>query len=158
MKAKYLKDRAAKIEAGIREGHRERHGTIRLANRGSHAKVLLGLDNVGVATPVGQPLFRIEKLHVFQGDRIVLLGANGAGKSRLVALIHRAMSGEAVDGVKATPSLVLGYLDQALSHLPVRETPQAFLSSRFRLADQRAAGLWRKRAFRSRSRGGRSGN
>jgi len=141
VKAKYLKDRAARIETNVREGHRERHGEIRLANRGSHAKVLVGLDNVAVATPDGTPLFRIDKLHVFQGDRIVLLGHNGAGKSQLVRLIHRAMTGTEVPGVRVTPSLVLGYMHQALGELPTRETAEAFLSTRFRLPDQRVASL-----------------
>ena len=141
VKAKYLKDRAARIEAGVREAHRERSGEIRLANRGSHARVLLGLENVEVTTPDGVGLFRIDKLHLFQGDRIVLLGANGAGKSQLVKLIHRAMTGEEVPGVRTTPSLVLGYMDQALSMLPVRETAEDFLSTRFRLPDQRVKSL-----------------
>lgn len=141
VKAKYLKDRAAKIEAGVREAHRERSGEIRLANRGSHAKVLVGLEDVTVTTPKGDALFRIDKLHIFQGDRIVLLGANGAGKSQLVTLIHRAMTGEDIDGVRATPSLVLGYMDQALSQLPGRESAEAFLSTRFRLPDQRVKSL-----------------
>ena len=141
VKAKYLKDRAARIEAGVREAHRERSGEIRLANRGSHARVLLGLENVEVTTPDGVGLFRIDKLHLFQGDRIVLLGANGAGKSQLVKLIHRAMTGEEVRGVRTTPSLVLGYMDQALSMLPVREAAEDFLSTRFRLPDQRVKSL-----------------
>lgn len=147
VKAKYLKERAAKIEAGIREGHRERSGEIKLANRGSHVRVLLGLEQVEVTTPQGAALFRIDKLHVFQGDRIVLLGANGTGKSQLIKLIHRAMTGAEVPGVRATPSLVLGYMDQALSMLPTKETADGFLSVRFKLPDQRVAGLLASAGF-----------
>ena len=141
VKAKQLKDRAAKIEGAVREGHRERSGEIRLANRGIHAKVLLGIENVIVATPPGAPLFKIDKLHVFQGDRIVLLGANGAGKSQLVKLIHRAMTGEALVGIKVTPALVLGYTDQEMSQLPARGSPAEFISTRFRLPDTRVTSL-----------------
>jgi ATPase subunit of ABC transporter with duplicated ATPase domains len=141
VKAKQLKDRAAKIEGAVREGHRERSGEIKLANRGIHAKVLIAVENVTVATPTGTPLFRIEKLHVFQGDRIVLLGPNGAGKSQFVKLIHRAMAGEALAGIKVTPSLVLGYTDQEMSQLPVKGSPQEFISSRFRLPDNRVTSL-----------------
>ncbi len=141
VKAKQLKDRAAKIEGAVREGHRERSGEIRLANRGTHAKVLLGIENASVATPTGVPLFRIDKLHVFQGDRIVLLGPNGAGKSQMVGMIHRAMTGTEVQGVKVTPSLVLGYTDQEMSQLPAKGSPQEFISTRFRLPDNRVTSL-----------------
>jgi ATPase subunit of ABC transporter with duplicated ATPase domains len=141
IKAKYLKERAAKIEGAVRDEHRERSGEIRLANRGIHAKVLVAVENITVATPTGTPLFKIEKLHVFQGDRIVLLGANGAGKSQFVKLIHRAMTGTAEQGIKVTPSLVLGYADQDMSQLPVKGSPQEFISSRFRLPDNRVTSL-----------------
>jgi ATPase subunit of ABC transporter with duplicated ATPase domains len=141
VKAKQLKDRAQKIEANVRDGHRERSGQIRLANSGVHAKVLVAIENLTVTTPADVPLFRIDKLHVFQGDRIVLLGPNGAGKSQLVKLIHRALNGEAVPGMKVTPSLVLGYTDQDLSQLPTRGSPQEFISTRFRLPDSRVTSL-----------------
>ena len=91
VKAKQLKDRAAKIEEAARPVHKERSGEIRLANSGTHAKVLVAVENLTVTTPPGDPLFRIEKLHIFQGDRIVLLGRNGAGKSQFVKLLHRAI-------------------------------------------------------------------
>jgi ATPase subunit of ABC transporter with duplicated ATPase domains len=141
VKAKQLKDRAAKIEGAVREGHRERPGEIRLANRGIHAKVLVSIEGVAVTTPSDVPLFRIEKLHVFQGDRIVLLGANGTGKSQMVKLIHRAMTGEATPGVKVTPSLVLGYADQDMSQLPVKGSPEEFIGTLFKLPDQRVVSL-----------------
>jgi ATPase subunit of ABC transporter with duplicated ATPase domains len=141
VKAKYLKERAAKIESAVREEHRERPGEIRLANRGIHARVLVAIEDVTVATPAGAPLFRIDKLHVLQGDRIVLLGANGAGKSQLIKLIHRAMTGSAVPGIKVTPSLVLGYADQDMSQLPTDGSPFEFISTQFRLPDRRVTAL-----------------
>jgi ATPase subunit of ABC transporter with duplicated ATPase domains len=141
VKAKQLKDRAARIEATARPAHRDRHGDIRLANRGTHAKVLLSVDNVTVATPAGAPLFRIDKLHVFQADRIVLLGMNGTGKSQFVKLVHRAVRGGEVPGISVTPSVVLGYADQLMTQLPEREAPRDFISWRFRLPDQRVTSL-----------------
>jgi ATPase subunit of ABC transporter with duplicated ATPase domains len=141
VKAKYLKDRASRIEGTVREGHRERPGEIRLANRGIHARVLISLEEQTVATPAGAPLFRIEKLHLFQGDRIVLLGANGTGKSQLVKLIHRALEGAPVTGIKVPPSLVLGYADQEMTQLPATGSPFDFIAGRFRLSDQRATAL-----------------
>src|SRR6185503_12677813 len=83
-KSMQLNDRAERIEQRLTPGHVERSGDIRLANRGTHARVLIQLDDVAVSTPDGSPLFRTGKLTVLQGERIVLLGLNGVGKSQLV--------------------------------------------------------------------------
>ena len=142
VKTKQLRERAAKIEDAVRPTHKDRSGEIRLANRGTHAKLLVGIENVTVTTPPGEALFRIEKLHIFQGDRVVLLGRNGAGKSQLVKLIHRAMTQpDSVPGIKVTPSLLLGYTDQDMSQLPVRDTPENFISVGFKQPDARVRSL-----------------
>ena len=141
VKTKQLKARADRIEQAVLETHKERSGEIRLANRGTHAKLMVGLDSVDVTTPTGQKLFRIDKLHIFQGDRIVLLGRNGAGKTQLIRLLHRAITGAEVAGVRVTPSLVLGYTDQDMSQLPADDTPDNFISAAFNLPDARVRAL-----------------
>ena len=78
--------------------------------------MLITLDDAAVETPDGTLLFRTGKRHICQGDRIVLLGRNGVGKSRFVTLIRNAIAEpDTVQNVKVTPSTVLGYSDQALS-------------------------------------------
>ena len=140
VKAKQLKDRAAKIEAGAAELHKERSGEIRLGNAGTHAKVLVAVENVTVSTPVGKALFTVQKLHLFQGDRVVLLGRNGAGKSQFVKLLHRAMIGETIPGIRIATSLSLGYTDQDMSQLPAKGTPFDFIAG-FGQGDQRTKAL-----------------
>lgn len=140
-KTKQLKDRASKIEERAVETHKERSGEIRLSNRGTHAKLLIGIENVTVSTPVGTPLFKIDKLHIFQGDRIVLLGRNGTGKSQFVKLLNRAIVQGGVEGIKVTPSVVLGYTDQDMSQLPDKVTPEAFIGETFKLPDARVRSL-----------------
>ncbi len=140
-KSKQLNARAEAIEEALRPVAAVRAGEIRLASRGTHAKVLISLDNAPVATPDGRVLFHTGKLKIFQHDRIVLLGENGVGKSRLVHLLRRAIGGEAVPGLTASPSLVLGYLDQMMSHLPAADTPHGFIAGAFRLGDQRSLSL-----------------
>jgi len=72
----------------------------------------------------------------------VLLGKNGTGKSQLVKLVHRAMTDqEGVPGIRVTPSLVLGYTDQDMSQLPVKETPDSFISVTFKQPDARVRSL-----------------
>ena len=144
VKTKQLRQRADRLEDAAKPAHQERSaGSIRLANRGTHAKILVTLDDVQVETPDGTPLFRTGKRWICQGDRIVLLGENGAGKTRLVNLIRTAIEdpARAPETLKATPSLVLGYSDQAFAGLSDKETPLAALSRRFSLSDPKVRSL-----------------
>lgn len=141
-KAKQLNQRAAAIEDSLRPTVQVRSGDIRLANRGTYAKVLLKLDDCAVTTPTGQRLFRTGVLTIFQGDLVVITGDNGVGKSQFVQQLRRAMlDGEAIPGMTVNPSVVVGYLDQLMSHLPDAETPFGFISERFRPGDQRCISL-----------------
>ncbi|KQU81732.1 ABC transporter [Ensifer sp. Root31] len=144
IKTKQLRQRADRLEDAAKPAHQERSaGVIRLANRGTHAKILVTLDDIRVETPDGTPLFRTGKRWICQGDRIVLLGENGAGKTRLVNLIRTAIEEpeRGPETLKATPSLVLGYSDQALAGLSDKETPLVALSRRFSLGDQKVRSL-----------------
>ena len=136
-KSKLLRERAAALEQTLTSVHTERSGDIRLANRGTHAKVMLALAGVDVRTPDGRTLFRIGKLDVFQQDRIAILGRNGVGKSQFVRLLRGALTGDDVPGLRASPSIVLGYVDQLMSHLSDTATPHGFISDAFRPGDQR---------------------
>src|SRR5712671_6974139 len=143
-KTKQLKQRAEKLEDAAKPAHLERSaGTIRLANRGTHAKVLVTLDEATAETPDGRLLFRTGKQFICKGDRIVLLGPNGAGKTRLLTMLRAAVDNPDVAqaGIKATQSLVLGYCDQALAGLDDTETPMRAIVRRFDVGDQRARTL-----------------
>ena len=141
VKSKYLRDRAAKIEAAVLSVHKERSGEIRLGNSGAQARVMLAIENVDVTSPVGDKLFRIDKLHVFQGDRLVILGRNGTGKSQFIGLVHRAMTGTDAPGIRVSPQVVPGYVDQAMSFLPSRQSPLGYITGRFDQGDQRSKAL-----------------
>ena len=144
VKTKQLKQRAEKLEDAARPAHLERSaGVVKLANRGTHAKVLVTLEDAPVTTPDGTLLFRTGKQWIRQGDRVVLLGRNGTGKTRLVNMVRRAVLApdNTVEGVKATPSLVLGYGDEALSDLLDSVTPPCVVSKVFELGEQRARTL-----------------
>ncbi|MBI1197465.1 MAG: ATP-binding cassette domain-containing protein [Phenylobacterium sp.] len=142
-KTKQLKQRAEKLETAARPAHRERSaGAIRLDHRASQAKVLMSFDDAPVETPDGALLFKTGKLFILQGDRVVLLGANGAGKTRMMRLARAAIEGRSPTPlVKATPSLVLGYGDQGLADLDGDDTPLAAITRPFDVGDQRARAL-----------------
>lgn len=144
VKTKQLKERADKLEGAAKPAYQERSaGAIRLTNSGTHAKVLVTLENVEVCTPDGRLLFKTGQQFIRQGDRIVLLGGNGAGKSSFINLLRGAI--ERPDhrdtGIKATPSLVLGTIDQGLSNLQASDTPMEAIVNRYDIGDQKARTL-----------------
>ncbi len=136
-KTKQLKDRADKIEEAARPGFMDRSaGAIKLGNSGTHAKALVTLDDVPVCTPDGGLLFKTGKLWIERGDRVVLLGRNGAGKTQMVKAVQAAFGGAGV--IKVAPSVVLGYSDQGLAQVADRDTPAEVISERFDVGDQAA--------------------
>lgn len=123
IKTKQLTERAARIEASARPAHREvSAGAIRLANSGTHAKALITLNDAQIETPDGRALFRTGQKWIEKGDRVVLLGANGAGKTQAIGAVLAAIRGGA-GAIRAAPSLALGYCDQMLAQLPAQATP-----------------------------------
>ena len=137
-KTKQLTERASKLEAAARPAFQEKSaGEIRLINSGTHAKALVTLNDVAVATPDGHSLYSTGQKWISQGDRVVLLGANGAGKTQLVQLIQKAFSDPEAQ-VKCAASLVPGYSDQHLSHLSHALTPMETVTTEFDIGDQRA--------------------
>ncbi|MCX8508707.1 MAG: ATP-binding cassette domain-containing protein, partial [Rhodobacteraceae bacterium] len=85
VKTRQLKDRAERIEAAARPAHRDGSaGAIRLSNSGSHAKALVTLAEAVITTPDGRALFSTGQKWIERGDRVVLLGANGTGKTRMI--------------------------------------------------------------------------
>ncbi len=142
VKTKQLRERAERIEAAARPAHREASaGRIMLAESGTEARVLLALRDLAVTAPGGKPLFTMGKLWVHPGDRVVLLGRNGAGKSCLLQLLTRAMRGEAHEGLRLNPSIIPGICDQSLSHLRPEETLQGAIADRFGVGEQRIRSL-----------------
>lgn len=130
-KQKQLRERAESIEEEVDALHSERAGEIRLAEGTTHAKSLVRIKDVPVSTPDGRLLFRIDTLEILQGERVVVLGRNGTGKSTLVRLLRGALVEKLeYEGIRVTPSLVTGYLDQALSDVPMDRTPFEHISGR----------------------------
>ncbi|CAN1557769.1 Uup ATPase components of ABC transporters with duplicated ATPase domains [Paracoccaceae bacterium] len=137
-KTKQLTDRAAKIEAAAVPGFKARSaGEIRLETSDAHARALIHVSACDVTAPDGRRLFRCPELWISPGERVVLMGANGAGKSRFLGLVAVALRGE-VGPIRAAPSVVAGVADQGLTGLDPKATPHGMITARFDLGDQAA--------------------
>ena len=138
VKTKQLSDRADRLEDSARPLVTERSaGSIRLTNSGTHAKALVTIRDMAVATPDQRVLFRSGQFWIENGDRVALLGANGTGKTRLVARIRAAIQGEDTD-IRPAASLRLGYSDQALAQLDGFASPWEAVKASADIADQLA--------------------
>lgn len=142
VKTRQLKARADRIEAAARPAARaETAGRIRLGESDARSKVLVAFDDVEITAPDGRRLYNTGRLWVAPGDRIILLGSNGTGKSTLMRAVTAAIDGEAMAGLRLAPSVIAGICDQPLSHLEPAETPRAAIGRRFPLSETRARGL-----------------
>ncbi|MGH9929085.1 MAG: ABC-F family ATP-binding cassette domain-containing protein [Pyrinomonadaceae bacterium] len=136
--------RAEKIEDSLPNTHVESARDIRLASRGTHSKRILSIENLIIRRPDAVPLFQINHLEIGRGDRVVVLGQNGTGKSQLV---HRLRAGFAnldsarAEGITIAPSVVMGYIDQNMSQIPNSDTLRTYVSDIHRSGDQRSMSL-----------------
>ncbi len=141
-KAKLMAARASALEATLKPVELDRSAAIRLDSRDTHAKVLLAVRDLTLRTPDGAALFALPRFELKQGERALLLGRNGAGKSLFMALLRRALAApDSVAEVRASPSVVPGFLDQQQADLPAGESAHDYLNGRFRLGDQRSTSL-----------------
>lgn len=140
-KTKQLKDRAEKIEDAARPAFLDRSaGKIRLVNSGTHAKAFVSIDPSQITIPGGDVLFTTEALWINQGDRVVLLGANGAGKTRFLSQVIAAL-GDEHPTIRVAPSLAPAVSDQALTQLDRFRSPMDAVTSNSDVGDRRARAL-----------------
>lgn len=132
--------RADAIEDSLPEIHVEPQRDVRLSSRDSHSKRLLRIQDLTVTRPDGAALFGIKQLEILKGQRVVLLGRNGTGKTQLVKRIQRAFyESQTVpdEHVSFAPSVVLGYMDQVMSQLPSHLTLEEFVGRILNAGNQR---------------------
>ena len=121
---KAVEKRIERIEAGKTQAYVARERRLELADGELEAKVALRIEDFEARAPDGRRLFSIDRLAVRAGDRIALLGANGVGKSTLLAALADAFAGKDAhyDGkarVRFNPGARLAVFDQAMSELPL---------------------------------------
>lgn len=138
-KSAQMAQRADDLRTQVIESQIEVRRDIKLPNSGMYAKHLIEIKNLKINAPDGRELIHFEKLNIANGDRIVLLGMNGTGKSTLVNVIHKAFEAREKSreqGIFITPTAKLGYVDQHLSGLPMDLTLTEYIAGEFQMTRQ----------------------
>ncbi len=117
LKTRQLTERAERIEDAARPAHKEAAtGLIRLSHSASASRALVSFSDASIATPDGRRLFTTGTRWIERGDRVVILGANGSGKSRLIEAVRAAIA-TPDPAIRVAPTLSLGYAGQGLSEV-----------------------------------------
>jgi ATPase subunit of ABC transporter with duplicated ATPase domains len=132
-RAKATEKRIERIEAERTDAYSARERRLELHDGEIDAKAVLRVQDYAVRTPDGRPLFTIDRLTVAAGDRIAILGANGAGKSMLLSALARAWDPEQehYDGqapIRFNPQSRLVYFDQRMADLPLKTSLVDYLA------------------------------
>jgi ATPase subunit of ABC transporter with duplicated ATPase domains len=133
-RAKATEKRIDRIQAVRTETYVPRERRLELGEGEMEAKIALRLQGVTVTTPDGsRALFKVEKLAVAAGDRIAVLGVNGAGKTMLLNAIAKAYDPEIehYDGqapIRFNPQARLTYFDQRMRDLPLKTSLVDYLA------------------------------
>jgi len=123
---KATEKRIERLEAEKTDAYVARERRLQLHDGELDAKAALRLRDLVVTVPDGsRRLFHVEALTVGVGDRIAILGANGAGKSMLLGAIADAyVPGlEHYDGraaIRFNPATRLVHFDQRMRDLPLK--------------------------------------
>jgi ATPase subunit of ABC transporter with duplicated ATPase domains len=112
-------DRAKEDLTFVTQEKRRKLGLDTQAVRANH---VVTLKNLPINVGNGVNLFNVEDLMVSPGDRIAILGRNGAGKSTFLKTLVSAYRSGGAEGVKYTPQARLGYFDQELAELDPKKS------------------------------------
>jgi ATPase subunit of ABC transporter with duplicated ATPase domains len=132
--------RAEILENELTTIHVEEKRNIKLSNSGILAKRLILLENIDICAPDSTHLFHIQQLDIREGERLMILGPNGCGKSQFLHFMHKTIldkDNARQEGVGITPTVKLGYIDQHLSHLPLEKTLREYFECTFSINEQK---------------------
>ncbi|MEZ9316689.1 ABC-F family ATP-binding cassette domain-containing protein [Vibrio lentus] len=118
-KAKSMEKRAAGLRTTMTRLDTIEPWTLSLSGESMKANRLLELASVPIAAAQDQaPLFEVLFQQVKSGDRVAILGKNGAGKSSLLKVLWASYQASQLEGNGYFhPQVEVGYYDQSLNQL-----------------------------------------
>jgi ATPase subunit of ABC transporter with duplicated ATPase domains len=115
-RAKSMQKRAERMENELQDVVIERHGSVKVPGNSMSADYLVCIKEREYETPCGRPLFRAPDIFIKPGDRLVIMGRNGVGKSTFVRTLVDSFRKQN-DRCQFNPRLSLGYFDQKLDEV-----------------------------------------
>ena len=112
-KAKQIEKKIRVLKTGLSGRYVPEGVQIKLETKSVESKYLVRLYDFKVRSPSGELLFTVPELEIRRGDRIILTGANGSGKSTFL----RVIAGLSSDALELTPSARVGYFEQGSTKL-----------------------------------------
>ncbi|MCP5180382.1 MAG: ABC-F family ATP-binding cassette domain-containing protein [Pseudomonadales bacterium] len=136
-KARSMERRAARLEAEVTFVSAGSGLSLGVDTEAARVRQLFTLEDAEIQSPGGQVLFQTRTLVFRPGDRVALLGVNGAGKSSLVRALltaHALPAGEQTT-LRFNPTVRIGYFDQELAGFDGPESVIDWLRPRTRQDD-----------------------
>ena len=124
-KAKNMEKRIEKLEEKKTFVTRGSNLNLTLEMQTSRVNRMLHVENKGIFSPGDNPtrLFSIDEFYIRPGDRIALLGHNGAGKTTFIKKIIEHYQDElCADIFSFNPQCEIGYYDQEIEDLEPAHT------------------------------------
>ncbi len=117
-KAKSIEKKIVKLDDSKTETFNRNKYKLQVKADGFKAKTLLEVQGFQVKTLDGKrDLYKVDGFYINNGDRIILFGANGVGKSTFIKNLVAQFGAQNVANIRFNPQVTLGYYDQEQEQL-----------------------------------------
>lgn len=135
-KAKSIEKKIDKLDGQKTETFNRNKYSLNVTTDKLRAKTLLEVQDFQVKTLDGtRDLYKVNGFYINNGDRIILFGANGLGKSTFVKNLVAQFGQDNVANIRFNPQVSLGYYDQEQQQLDGSKSIFNYLNDLFDMPD-----------------------